>query len=183
MKFWKTSSKINLHLKDASSTWVQGFGKQWETGLQCAVLPHTAFPFVWRGLGLQGQIFSQCSLSGAPQWALRFWQRVQLYPLRNAFTDILCAGATGIKHRQSPGCPTSPPFTLQRCRWLRAELPETVVNSWHWKFPWSQLACEKGCLFFSPENNVLPRHRPNASSETHERFVLTNLWKGFPLLS
>lgn len=98
MKFWKTSSKINLHLKDASSMWVQGFGKQWETGLQCAMLPHTVFPFVWRGLGLQGQIFSQCSLSGAPQWALRFWQRVQLYPLRNAFTDILCAGATGIKH-------------------------------------------------------------------------------------
>ena len=51
-----------------------------------------------------------------------------------------------------PGCPVSPPFTLQHFRWLQAELPETVVNSWHWKFPWSQLACKKkkkkACFFF-----------------------------------
>lgn len=109
----------------------------------------TVFPFGWGWLGLEGQISSQCSLSGAPQGALWFWQRVQLYPLWNAFTNILCSGTTGIKHRQPPGGPTSSPFTLQHGRWLQAELPETVVNSWHWKFPWSQLACKKGCLFFS----------------------------------
>lgn len=88
----------------------------------------------------------QCSLSAAPQWALWSWQRGQLYPLRKAFTNILCAGATGIKHRQPPGCPTFP-FTLQHFKLLQAELPETVVNSWHWEFPWSLLACKKGCLF------------------------------------
>lgn len=79
--------------------------KQWETILQCAVLTHTVFPFVWGWLALEGQIFPQCSLSGAPQWALWFWQRVQLYPLRSAFTNILCTGATGIKHRQPPRVP------------------------------------------------------------------------------
>lgn len=110
----------------------------------------TVFPFGWGWLGLEGQISSQCSLSGAPQGALWFWQRAQLYPLWNAFTNILCSGTTGIKHRQPPGGPTSSPFTLQHGRWLQAELPETVVNSWHWKFPWSQLACKKGCLFFFP---------------------------------
>lgn len=38
-------------------------------------------------------------------------------------------------------------------------------------------------LFFCPENNVLPRHSPNASNGANERFVLTNPWKDFPLLS
>lgn len=134
--------------------------------------------------GFTGSDLPQCSLSAAPQWALWFWQRVQLYPLWNAFTNILCAGATGIKHRQPPGCPTSSPFTLEHFKWLQAELPETAVDSWHWKFPWSQLACKKGCLFFfCPENNVLPRHSPNASNGANERFVLTNPWKDFPLLS
>lgn len=86
------------------------------------------------------------------------------YPhLEKAFTNILCAGATGKKHRQPPGCPTFP-FTLQHFKLLQAELPETVVNSWHWEFPWSQLACKKGCLS-PPENNVLPRHCPNTSKE------------------
>lgn len=66
-------------------------------------------------------------------------------PFEKAFTNILCAGATGIRHRQPPGCPTFP-FTLQHLKLLQAELPETVVNSWHWEFPWSQLACKKGCL-------------------------------------
>lgn len=90
------------------------------------------------------------------------------YPhFEKASTNILCAGATGIKHRQPPGCPTCP-FTLQHFKLLQAELPETVVNSWHWEFPWSQLACKKGCLF-TPENNVLPRHCPNTSNEKKKK--------------
>lgn len=179
----KTSSKIKLHLKDTSMVWVQGFGKRWETSLQWAVLSHTVFPFVWGWLGVGGQIFLPAFSFRSTTVSSVIWPRVRLYPLRNAFTNILRAGATGIKHRQSPGCPASPPFTLQRFRGLPEELPERVGNSWHWKFPWSQPACRKGCLFFSPENNVLPRHCPNGLTETHERFVLTNLWKAFPRLS
>lgn len=122
--------------------------KQWETNLQCAVLTHTVFPFVGGLLGLEGQISLQCSLLGAPQWALWFWQRLQFYPLRNAFTNIPPCWCNWHKTQTAPRVPNFFSFTLQHCRWLQAELPETVVNSWHWKFPWSQLACKKGCLFF-----------------------------------
>lgn len=66
-------------------------------------------------------------------------------------TNILHAGATGIKYGKPPPpqkCPTSSLFTLQRFKWLQTELPETVVNSWHSKFPWSQLAYKKDFPFF-----------------------------------
>lgn len=137
--------KIHLHLKNIVLDLRDGALEKWEADLHRARSPHSLSSCL-RPTGLEGHISPQRSLSAAPQWALWFGQRAQLYPLRNAFTNILCAGATGIKHRQPPGCPTFP-FTLQHFKLLQAELPETVVNSWHWEFPWSQLARKKGFLF------------------------------------
>lgn len=154
----------------------QASGKQQgETDSQCAARTHTVFPLVPRRLGSEGQISPpQCSLSAVPRWALWLWQWVRLYPLWNAFTNTLCAGATGIKHRQPNSFHTSTfqitagRITRNRSKFLALEVPMIPAGM------------QKRPSFFPPENNVLPRHCPNVSNEANERFVLTNLWKDSP---
>lgn len=188
MKSWKTSSTINLHLKDASLIWVPGFGKQWETSLQCAVHTHTVSPFVWCWLGLEGQIFSPCSLSGAPQWASPLWQRVQLYPLWNAFTNILCASATGIKHRQSPPVPNFSSFHTSMLQMTTRRITRNSSKFLALGVPMIPVGMQKRpSLFFPLKIMYFPgtvqtpqrRHMRNLFWELGD---FSHLWKDFSLL-
>lgn len=150
-------SSISISFGKLTFTWktrpwfgTQDFPKQWEMNWPCAALTHS-HSFCLGLTEFTGSDFPQCSLVAAPQWALWFWQTVQLYPLWNAL-QIFCMLVQLAENMESPPppqkCPTSSLFTLQRFKWLQTELPETVVNSWHSKFPWSQLAYKKDFPFF-----------------------------------
>lgn len=147
----ENSAKLTFTWKTHPWVGIQGFWKQWEITGGVLCLGTESFLLFGRGLGLQGQIFlcvlfkqhhselcdsykgynyihfeMHCKYSA--RWCN--WHRTQTEPLP-------------LK------CPTSF-FTLQHFKWLQTELPETVVNSWHLKFPWSQLACKKKAVSFFP---------------------------------
>lgn len=142
-------SKINLHLTDTSLIQSPGPWKT-ETNSPCAGLTRTAFPFV--------QVdWVQRVSDSPPHRALFQWIHSELcdsdkgykYPHFGKRLQILCAWCNWHKTQTAPWVPDFSSPTLQHFKWLQAELPETVVNSWHRTFPWSQLACQKR-LSFSP---------------------------------
>lgn len=107
-------SKINLHLTDTSLIQSPGPWKT-ETNLPCAGLTRTAFPFV--------QVDWVQRVSDSPPTGLSFSGSTASFVILTKDTNIPTSesvykysvpGATGIKHRQLPGCPTSPlpPFSI-----------------------------------------------------------------------
>lgn len=118
---------------------------------QCAVLHHTIFLF---GLDpvYRVSFSSVFSLSGTTG-SFVILTKSAIVCISKCIANILCPGATGRKHGRHPILhplpegPTSSVFNFEHFRWLGAEWPETVVNSWHLRFPWSQLACEKDSFF------------------------------------
>lgn len=123
------------------------FGKEWETNLLCAVLTHTVLPPCLRLTGFRGSDFPLVFSLSSTTVGFVILTKATIIPTSKCIYKYSVCWCNWHKTQTALGCPASP-FTLQHFKLLQAELPETVVNSWHWEFPWSQLACKKGCLFF-----------------------------------
>lgn len=113
---------------------------------------HPVFPLVGCWPGLEGQIPPPPPVSSFSSSTVSFVMLTKgaVIPTWKFIDKYSVHWCNWHNTQTAPGCPASPPFTLQRFKWLWAELPETVVHSWHWKFPWSQLACRKRLSLFPP---------------------------------
>lgn len=165
--------KINRHMKGTSLN--GGTGLQETARNRLAMLTHTGFPrlgFDW----VQRVRFSPSVHFEQHHSELCDSDKGYNYThFEMHFTNILCAGATGIKHRQPPGVPNffsfhTSPFQITTSRITRNSRKFLALD-----VPMIPAGMRKRLSYFSPEDNVLPRDCPRASNEANERFVLTNL--------
>lgn len=133
--------KINRHLKDPSLIW--GTGLQETARNRLPMLTHTGFPrlgfdWVWRVRFSPSVHFQQHHSELCDSDKGYNYTHFEMH-----FTNILCAGATGIKHRQSPGVPNffsfhTSPFQITTSRITRNSrkflaLDVPMIPSWHAK--------------------------------------------------
>lgn len=131
------------------------------------------------------------SLLAAPQRALWFQQRVQLYSLWNA-SEIFCVlvpPASNMRVLSPHARPQAPSFSFHT-----STCPMSTSRNSGKFLPFEVLMIPAGrqknknknktVSFFSPpEYNVLPRHCPNASIQANEKCVLNKPRKDFSLRS
>ena len=133
MKFWKTSAKPSpeRHVLDLMGG--PRFGKVRNKLAVCSAHPHgppSLFEVDWVQRVRCPPVFSFRSTTVG----FVILTKATITPTSKCIYKCSVCRCNWHKTQTAPGRPASP-FTLQHFKLLQAELPETVVTSWHWEFP------------------------------------------------